>query len=354
MEIAKALILAGRDAETGPGHGARGAEASLPGRQPADPVPQPRGAARRGGARGGDPRRPATLAGRSSTRSATDATGGCTCATPSGTAVRLGGALAVRARLRRPTSRCSSSRATRCCASACARTSPPSRASSSTRSRSGCARRPAPALAERRATCSARARSPSCAPASARRPTRSPACAPQGGRVRVQRVDGCLPCHGDLAALLESNRRMLESSEAVDRSRRSLDQSTVQGAVADRTRRPGSRGRSCAAPWSSAPGARITDAYVGPYTLDRRRRGDRRHRDRALDRPARRPAALRRHAPRVERDRARRPHRPRLRDARARCACRSATAPRSRCARPLDSRPSEATAVLFHPASFSR
>ena len=31
-----------------------------------------------------------------------------------------------------------------------------------------------------------------------------------GGRVRVQNVDGCLPCHGNLEALIESNRCMLE------------------------------------------------------------------------------------------------------------------------------------------------
>ena len=51
-----------------------------------------------------------------------------------------------------------------------------------------------------------------------------------GGRVRVQNVDGCLPCHGNLEALIESNRRMLER-HASDVDPACLEDSTVHGAV---------------------------------------------------------------------------------------------------------------------------
>ncbi len=86
----------------------------------------------------------------------------------------------------------------------------------------------------------------------------------QGGRVRVQRVDGCLPCHGDLATVLESNRRVLEKLDAsIDPT--TLDQVNIQGAVridpTARVTRSLLRG-----PVIIGPGARITDSYVGPYT----------------------------------------------------------------------------------------
>ena len=86
----------------------------------------------------------------------------------------------------------------------------------------------------------------------------------QGGRVRVQRVDGCLPCHGDLATVLESNRRVLEKLEAsIDPT--TLDQVNIQGAVridpTARVTRSLLRG-----PAIIGPGARITDSYVGPYS----------------------------------------------------------------------------------------
>jgi glucose-1-phosphate thymidylyltransferase len=86
----------------------------------------------------------------------------------------------------------------------------------------------------------------------------------QGGRVRVQEVDGCLPCHGDQETLLESNRRMLEGI-AGDYDPASLEDCTVQGAVVvhptARIRRTLLRG-----PAIIGPDAIITDAYVGPYT----------------------------------------------------------------------------------------
>jgi glucose-1-phosphate thymidylyltransferase len=86
----------------------------------------------------------------------------------------------------------------------------------------------------------------------------------RGGRVRVQPVDGCLPCHGDVDALIDSNRCMLEGLTAsVDPA--SLEQSTVHGAVqihpTARIRRSLVRG-----PVVVGPNATITDAYVGPYT----------------------------------------------------------------------------------------
>ena len=85
-----------------------------------------------------------------------------------------------------------------------------------------------------------------------------------GGRVRVQSVDGCLPCHGNLDALIESNRRMLES-QTLDVAPGSLDDSTVHGAVevhpTAKVRRSLLRG-----PVVIGPGATVTDAYIGPYT----------------------------------------------------------------------------------------
>ena len=85
-----------------------------------------------------------------------------------------------------------------------------------------------------------------------------------GGRVRVQAVDGCLACHGDVEALIESNRRVLEGLEtSVDPA--SLDSSTVHGAVqvhpTARIRRSLLRG-----PVIVGQGATVTDAYIGPYT----------------------------------------------------------------------------------------
>jgi glucose-1-phosphate thymidylyltransferase len=86
----------------------------------------------------------------------------------------------------------------------------------------------------------------------------------RGGRVRVQTVDGCLPCHGDVEALLTSNRCMLEGlASSVDPG--SLAESTVHGAVAihptARITRSLLRG-----PVIIGPGAIVTDAYIGPYT----------------------------------------------------------------------------------------
>ena len=86
----------------------------------------------------------------------------------------------------------------------------------------------------------------------------------RGTRVRIERVDGCLPCHGDLDGLLESNRCILEDLEtSVDPA--SLKDSTVHGAVhvhpTARVRRSLLRG-----PLVIGPDTTVTDAYIGPYT----------------------------------------------------------------------------------------
>jgi glucose-1-phosphate thymidylyltransferase len=84
-----------------------------------------------------------------------------------------------------------------------------------------------------------------------------------GGRVRVQPVDGCL-CGGDLDAVLEGNRRVLQELEG-DTDGAELDACEVQGPVVihptAQLRRTTVRG-----PAIIGPGARLTDAYVGPYT----------------------------------------------------------------------------------------
>jgi len=85
-----------------------------------------------------------------------------------------------------------------------------------------------------------------------------------GGRVGIQEVRGCLPCGGDVDALLASNRCMLERiAGQVDA--RSLRESTVHGAVqihpSARVCRSLLRG-----PLVIGADAQVTDAYVGPYT----------------------------------------------------------------------------------------
>jgi glucose-1-phosphate thymidylyltransferase len=85
-----------------------------------------------------------------------------------------------------------------------------------------------------------------------------------GGHVIVRELDGCLPCHGGQDALLEGNRRMLEDLP------RSVDPAAYptcefQGPVEvdpsaqlDHTLVRG--------PAVIGPGARLSHAYVGPYT----------------------------------------------------------------------------------------
>ncbi|HEV7750731.1 MAG TPA: NDP-sugar synthase [Baekduia sp.] len=85
-----------------------------------------------------------------------------------------------------------------------------------------------------------------------------------GGQVRVQEVDGCLPCLGVQESLLEANRRMLQAlTPSFDPA--SLIDVRVQGPVViDPTahvERSVVRG-----PAIIGPRARIVDSYIGPST----------------------------------------------------------------------------------------
>jgi glucose-1-phosphate thymidylyltransferase len=86
----------------------------------------------------------------------------------------------------------------------------------------------------------------------------------RGGHVRVQPIDGCLPCHGGEERLLEGNRRMLEDlKEGVDAA--AYPSCELQGAVVvdptaelDNTLVRG--------PAIIGPRSKLSHAYVGPYT----------------------------------------------------------------------------------------
>jgi glucose-1-phosphate thymidylyltransferase len=86
----------------------------------------------------------------------------------------------------------------------------------------------------------------------------------QGGRVRVQLVDGCVPCRGDVEGLLEGNRRVLEGLvTSIDPA--SLADCNVQGAVEVHPTAKIS-GTLLRGPVIIGPGAEVRDAYIGPYT----------------------------------------------------------------------------------------
>jgi glucose-1-phosphate thymidylyltransferase len=86
----------------------------------------------------------------------------------------------------------------------------------------------------------------------------------RGGQVRVQPIDGCLPCHGGEDRLLEGNRCMLEDLQGqADAS--AFPSCELQGAVVidpsaklDNTLIRG--------PAIIGPRSRLSHAYVGPYT----------------------------------------------------------------------------------------
>lgn len=86
----------------------------------------------------------------------------------------------------------------------------------------------------------------------------------RGGHVRVQTIDGCLPCHGGQDRLLEGNRRMLEElSDSVDPT--AFPSCEFQGpvlvhptATLEHTLIRG--------PAVVGAGSRLSHAYVGPYT----------------------------------------------------------------------------------------
>ena len=85
-----------------------------------------------------------------------------------------------------------------------------------------------------------------------------------GGQVRIQEVDGCLPCLGPQEALLEANRRMLELLTRSVHDDAVID-SRIQGPVSihptAHVERSLIRG-----PVAIGPGARVVDSYVGPST----------------------------------------------------------------------------------------
>ena len=85
-----------------------------------------------------------------------------------------------------------------------------------------------------------------------------------GGLVRVQAVDGCLPCQGGQETLLDANRRMLEEL-VPDVDPACLQRSRIQGPVVIH---PTARIESSLVrgPAIIGPRARLTEAYVGPYT----------------------------------------------------------------------------------------
>lgn len=86
----------------------------------------------------------------------------------------------------------------------------------------------------------------------------------RGGRVRVQHVDGCLSCHGDLQVLLESNRRILEQIVPAPPPSH-LRGCSIQGPVhIDPTAHVA--GTLVRGPAIIGPGAHVTDAYIGPYS----------------------------------------------------------------------------------------
>jgi glucose-1-phosphate thymidylyltransferase len=85
-----------------------------------------------------------------------------------------------------------------------------------------------------------------------------------GGRVRIASVEGCLPCHGDLEALLDGNRQMLQEL-AVGMEDLALPGCDIQGPVSVH---PSADVRSSTlrGPLVIGPDAVLRDAYVGPYT----------------------------------------------------------------------------------------
>jgi glucose-1-phosphate thymidylyltransferase len=85
-----------------------------------------------------------------------------------------------------------------------------------------------------------------------------------GGQVRVEQVDGCLPCHGDQEQLLIGNRRMLENLRGdVDPAR--YPTCDFQGPVrVDPTAQL--EHTLIRGPVVIGPGCRLSHAYVGPYS----------------------------------------------------------------------------------------
>jgi glucose-1-phosphate thymidylyltransferase len=85
-----------------------------------------------------------------------------------------------------------------------------------------------------------------------------------GGRVRVEEVHGVLPCDGDQDALLDSNRAVLEGLAGAALPV-SVEDCVVQGPVEIHPTAQ-VRGGTLRGPLVIGPGAVVRDAYIGPYS----------------------------------------------------------------------------------------
>jgi glucose-1-phosphate thymidylyltransferase len=85
-----------------------------------------------------------------------------------------------------------------------------------------------------------------------------------GGRVEVEHVDGCLPCHGGRETLLDANRRALDDL-AEERVEAQLHDCELQGPVVVH---PSARLEATLVrgPVVIGPRTEITHSYIGPYT----------------------------------------------------------------------------------------
>jgi glucose-1-phosphate thymidylyltransferase len=86
----------------------------------------------------------------------------------------------------------------------------------------------------------------------------------RGGLVRVQAIDGCLPCHGGQESLLEGNRRMLETLQG-NADQALFPRCEFQGPVlVDPSAEL--EDTLIRGPAIIGPRTRLSHAYVGPYT----------------------------------------------------------------------------------------
>jgi glucose-1-phosphate thymidylyltransferase len=89
----------------------------------------------------------------------------------------------------------------------------------------------------------------------------------QGNGARIDRchVEACLPCRGGVEALLDANRNVLENMVCAETAGERVFGSQIQGRVAVH---PSAEVRDSLirGPVVIGPGARISKAYIGPYT----------------------------------------------------------------------------------------
>jgi glucose-1-phosphate thymidylyltransferase len=86
-----------------------------------------------------------------------------------------------------------------------------------------------------------------------------------GARIDERIVEACLPCRGGTSALLEANRKVLEEMADEPLASERVFDSEIQGRV---SLHPSAEVRNSLirGPVAIGAGARITDAYIGPYT----------------------------------------------------------------------------------------